>query len=367
MPDPRVQNLARIVVEYCVEVQPKNRVAIIGFAEAAPLIKELYREVLKAGGYPLVNVQLDGMDYIYFTEANDDQITYISPLQELVSKEFEQMIMLFSSPNTRSLSNIDPARQRLQAQAYAELFKIRMERAAKGEQKWNISMYPTNAHAQEAEMCLTDFEDYVYGTCFADTDHPIQKWLELSKMQDRLVKWLSGKKQVEVKGPNVDLKLSIEGRKFKNSDGKTNMPSGEIFTGPVEDSIEGWIRYSYPGIYIGREVEDIELTFEKGRVVKATAKKNEAFLLELLDSDDGARYVGEFAIGTNERVDRFIKNMLFDEKMAGTIHLALGSGFPETGSKNVSSIHWDMLCDMHDGGQIFVDGDLIYESGKFKI
>jgi aminopeptidase len=366
MPDPRVKNLARIVVEYCVEVQPKNRVAIIGYAEAAPLIKELYREVLKAGGYPLVNVQLEGMDYIFYKEASDDQLQYINPMQELVTKEFEQMIMLFSSPNTRSLSNIDPAKQRMQGQAYSELSKIRMQRAASGEQKWNISMYPTNAHAQEAEMCLSDFQDYVYGTCFADTDNPVERWLELSKKQERLVKLLSGKKQVEIKGPNVDLRLSIEGRKFKNSDGKTNMPSGEIFTGPVEDSVEGWIRFSYPGIFLGREIEDIELTFEKGQVEKATAKKNEETLLKLLDTDEGARYVGEFAIGTNERVNRFIKNMLFDEKMAGTIHLALGSGFPETGSKNVSSLHWDMLCDMHDGGQIFVDGDLIYESGEFK-
>jgi aminopeptidase len=367
MTDPRVSNLARIVVEYCVEVQPSNRVAIIGYAEAAPLIKELYREVLKAGGHPLVNVRLEGMDYIYFSEANDDQLKYVNPMQEMVVKEFEQMIMLYSSPNTRSLSNIDSAKQRTQAQAHSELFKIRMQRAASGEQKWNISMFPTNAHAQEAEMSLADFEDYVYGTCFADTENPIEQWLALSAMQQRLVEWLDGKKHVKVKGPNVDLELSIDGRKFKNSDGKTNMPSGEIFTGPVEDSVEGWARFSYPGIYAGREIEDIELTFEKGRVVKASAKKNEAMLLELLDSDEGARYVGEFAIGTNERVDRFIKNMLFDEKMAGTIHLAVGAGFPETGSKNVSSLHWDMLCDMHDGGQIFVDDELIYQSGQFKI
>lgn len=367
MTDPRIANLARIVVEYCVEVQPKDRVAIIGYAEAAPLIKELYRGVLKAGGYPLVNAQLDGLNHIFFTEANDDQIKYISPIESMVAKEFECLISLFSTPNTRSLSNVDPAKQRLQAQSRNELFNIRMERAAKGEQKWNISMFPTNAFAQEAEMSLADFEDYVYSTCFADTDDPIARWRELSQMQDRLVNWLKGKKKVVVKGPNVDLKLSIDGRTFKNSDGKTNMPSGEIFTGPVEDSVDGWIRYSYPAIYLGREVEDIELFFEKGVVVKATAKKNEEFLNQMLDSDEGARYLGEFAIGTNKRVNRFIKNMLFDEKMGGTIHLALGRGFPETGSKNISSIHWDMLCDMHDGGQIFVDDELIYESGQFKI
>lgn len=179
--------------------------------------------------------------------------------------------------------------------------------------------------------------------------------------------WLSGKDEVVVKGPNVDLKLSIKGRNFINSDGKTNMPSGEIFTGPVEDSVEGWVRFTYPAIRLGREVEGIELKFEKGKVVEATAEKNEPFLLEMLEVDEGARYVGEFAIGTNKRINRFIKNMLFDEKTGGTIHMALGAGYPQTGSVNKSGIHWDMICDMRDGGQIYVDGELFYEAGEFKI
>jgi aminopeptidase len=226
-------------------------------------------------------------------------------------------------------------------------------------------MYPTLAYAQDAEMSLAEFEDYVYGTMFADTDDPIGAWQAVHAEQQQLVDWLAGKREIEVKGPNVELKLSIEGRGFINSDGTRNMPSGEIFTSPVEESLEGWVRFSYPAIRDSREVEGIELRFERGRITGASAEKNEEFLLAMLDTDAGSRYIGEFAIGTNRRIDRFIKNMLFDEKIGGTIHMAVGYGFPEAGSKNESAIHWDMLCDMRAGGQILVDGELFYDSGEF--
>jgi aminopeptidase len=216
-------------------------------------------------------------------------------------------------------------------------------------------------------MSLEEFADYVYGTTYADTEDPIAAWQSVHDEQQRLVDWLQGRKQVQVKGPNVDLELSIQGRDFINSDGRANMPSGEIFTSPVEESVSGWVRFSYPAIRESRQVEGIELHFVDGRVEKATAEKNEAFLHSMLDTDRGARYVGEFAIGTNKRINRFIKNMLFDEKIGGTIHMALGYGFSEVGGKNESAIHWDMLCDMREGGQIFVDGELFYESGEFKV
>ena len=185
--------------------------------------------------------------------------------------------------------------------------------------------------------------------------------------QERLVQWLSGKKEMVVNGPDIDLKFSIEGRVFLNDAGHYNMPDGEIETGPVENSVNGWVRFHYPAIEAGREVHGVELQFEDGRVVKASAEKGEDFLLSMLETDAGARYLGEFAIGTNERIQRFTKDMLFDEKMGGTVHMALGAGYPETGSKNKSGIHWDMLCDMRDGGQILVDGSLFYESGRFMI
>jgi aminopeptidase len=191
--------------------------------------------------------------------------------------------------------------------------------------------------------------------------------MAIRKQQQRLVDWMVGKRQVVARGPNVDMRLSIDGRTFENADGRKNMPSGEIFTGPVEDSVNGWVRFTYPAVDYGREMDGIEFQFENGKVVKATAEKNEEFLLAQLDTDEGARYLGEWAIGTNKKINRFIKNILFDEKIGGTIHMAVGSGYPETGSKNKSAIHMDLICDMREGGQIFVDDELIYESGEFII
>jgi aminopeptidase len=285
----------------------------------------------------------------------------------MVIEEFDALIDIRSLSNTRSLSNIDPARQSLRAKAYSDLMKIFMERGASKELRWSMTMFPTQAYAQDAEMSLTEFEDYVYGTTYADVEDPVAEWHKIHDDQQRYVDWLADKKLVEIKGPNIDLTLSVEGRTFINADGTHNMPSGEIFTGPVEDSVNGWVRFTYPAVLSGREVDGVELHFEKGKVVKASAKKNEDFLITMLDTDEGSRYLGEFAIGTNQRINRFIKNILFDEKIGGTIHMAVGSGYPETGSKNQSAIHWDMICDMREGGQITVDGELFYLSGEIKI
>ncbi|MFN2273584.1 MAG: aminopeptidase [Anaerolineales bacterium] len=367
MTDQRTVNLARILVNYSVNVQRGERVAIMGTSLAAPLLLEIQRAALQAGGQPDLIAMLPGADYIYFTEADEEQLQYQSPLMKMVLEEYEVIIQIMSSANTRELANVPPAKQGLRAKAMAESFKRYVERGASGELKWNISIYPTPAAAQEAEMSLSEFEDFVYGATFADHENPVSAWNEIHALQQRLVDWLAGKKHVVVQGPDVDLKLSIEGRTFDNSDGRHNMPSGEVFTSPVEDSVEGWIRFSYPAIQSGKRVENVELTFEKGKVVKATASKNEDFLNEMLDVDRGARYLGEFAVGTNHRIDRFIGNMLFDEKMGGTIHLAVGTGFPNLGSKNESGIHCDMLCDMKQGGRIVVDGELFYESGEFKV
>ncbi|HEY43581.1 MAG TPA: aminopeptidase [Anaerolineae bacterium] len=367
MTDPRTTNLARILVQYSTKIQPKDRVAIVGELPATPLIREIYREVLRAGGYPHLLLKFEGMEYLLFTEASDDQLNYISPFERLMLEEFEALISMRSQSNTRDLSNVDPARQQLYAKARTDLQSIYTARSAAGEYKWVGTMFPTQAYAQDAEMSLTEFEDYVYSTTYADSEDPIAMWQKIHDEQQLLVDWLVGKKQVEVRGPEIDLTLSIEDRAFVNSDGKRNMPSGEVFTGPVEESVNGWVRFTYPAVLRGREVEGIELHFENGKVVKASAKKNQDYLLSMLDTDPGARYLGEFAIGTNKKINRFIKNILFDEKIGGTIHMAVGYGFPETGSVNKSAIHWDMICDMRDGGQIFVDGELFYESGEFKI
>jgi aminopeptidase len=216
-------------------------------------------------------------------------------------------------------------------------------------------------------MSLAEYEDFVYGAAMVHLDDPVAYWRAKAAEQQRLVDWLKGKKQVEVKGENVDLTLSIKDRVFINADGKKNFPDGEIFTGPVRDSVNGWVRFTYPAIYQSREVEGVELTFEEGKVVKATAQKGEEYLNSVLDTDEGARYLGEFAIGTNEGIQQFTRNILFDEKINGTIHMAVGAGYPETGSKNQSSIHWDMICDMRSGGEIVVDGSLFYKDGEFQV
>ncbi len=374
MIDPRLTNLARILVTYSTRVEPGDRVAILTQPAAMPMVEEVYRQVLAAGGYPYVllgglrsRVETEHLEYLLLTQGNDDQIQHVHQFEKMVREEFEVMIVLDSQTNTRGLSNVDPDRQRLRARAHTDMARSFHQRGASGELHWVVTAFPTEAYAQEAEMSLREFEDYVYSTTYADTPDPIGAWRAIHDEQQRLVDWLRGKKRVQVKGPNIDLELSIEGRTFINSDGTRNMPCGEIFTGPVEDSANGWVRFSYPAIRQAREVAGVELSFENGRVVKATAAKNEAFLLSTLDTDQGSRYLGEFAIGTNRRINRFIKNLLFDEKIGGTIHMALGASYPETGAKNESAIHWDMICDMRDGGQILVDGELFYESGQFKI
>jgi aminopeptidase len=373
MSDPRIVNLARLIVEYSLNVQPGDHVAIVGSPLAGPLIKEIFRYTLRSGGhpYPFMGIELlrgmDGFDEILFKEGSDAQIEHVPRTDKMILTEFEALVSIRSEGNTHNLSNVDPSRQALRSKARRSVVETYFNRSAAGEFHWCGTLFPTAGYAQDADMSLSEFEDYVYSTTYADTPDPIAKWQEIHDEQQRWVDWLKGKKRIEVKGTNVNLQLSIEGRSFVNSDGKNNMPSGEIFTGPVEDSVNGWVHFTYPAVRHGREISDVHLEFEDGRVVKASAGKNEAVLLEMIHVDPGAQYLGEWAIGTNKMINRFIKNTLLDEKIGGTFHLALGRGYPETGSKNESAIHWDMICDMRDGGEILADGELFYRSGVFLI
>lgn len=367
MADPRVVNLAKILVRYSVDVQEDERVGIVASMAASPLVLELQRQVLRAGGHPHTRVTIPGSDYIYFSEANDTQLKYVPQTSRLFFEEFEALIGIDSDENTKELSSIDPQRQALRAQSFAPLIERYMDRTAKGEFKWVRSVFPTAALAQGAEMSLTEFEQLVYATTFADQEDPLGAWTAVHEKQQRLVDWLKGKKQVEVTGPNVELTFSIEGRRFMNSSGTFNMPDGEIYTSPVEDSMEGWIRFSFPAITRGREVSGVELKLENGRVMDARAEKNAVFLKTMLEIDDGASVVGEFALGTNSGINRATKMTLFDEKIGGTMHVALGAGFKELGGQNESGLHWDMVCDMKAGGKIFVDDELFYDSGEFVV
>jgi len=375
MADQRIKKLAQTLVNYCVEVREKDIVGIVAQPLATPLIQEVVREVLRGGGYPyllpykvpLPTLGYEGLDKIFFEEANDDQLKHLNRYWETLNKDFDVRIFILSEFSTQSIKDIDPERIIIHKKANKPIFDTYFERMSSGDLRRVSTLFPTQAYADDAGMSLKDFEDYVYGATFSDTEDPVGEWKKMRAEQQHLVDWLKGKKEVQVRGPHADLSLSIEGRTFINSDGKQNMPSGEIFTGPVEDSVNGWVRFTHPCILTGKEVNGVELHFEDGKVVKASAEKNEDFLLSMLDMDQGSRYLGEFAIGTNLRINRFIKKILYDEKIGGTIHMALGQGYPITGSLNKSAIHWDMICDMRDGGQIIVDDVLFYDSGKFTI
>ena len=367
MADPRIEKLAKLLVNYSVAVQPGDKVLINTNINTKPLLLETYREVLRAGGHPFVFWQEDELTEIMLKEGNDEQLQTIPEPYKMVYETYDCLISLRGSSNTRSLNNVDPSRQQLQTVAGTKLTETFMKRSASGELRWVGTLFPTQAHAQDADMSLSEFEDFVYGACHVDKEDPVAEWNKIHNIQQKLVDWLVGKKAVKVAGPNIEMTLNIDGRTFVNSDGHHNMPSGEIFTGPVEDSANGWVRFTYPAIYQGREVEGIELRFKDGKVVEATAKKNEDFLQKILATDEGARFLGEFAVGTNHGIQQFTKSILFDEKIGGTLHMAVGAGYPETGSVNKSGVHWDMICDMRDGGKIWIDDELFYDSGEFTI
>jgi aminopeptidase len=371
MKDIRISKLAQILVNYSVNVREGDLVYIRGFdfsLETMPLFQEVFREVMRAGGHPHVTLMHEEiLEYIFYSEASDAQLSHVDPLRDYTVRNFDCEIVLLGNSNSRYLSGIDPERFSRHQKAYSELMKLKNQRTERGEFRWTGTLFPTTGAAQDAEMNLEEFEDFVFRATCAYSEDPVGEWQRVHQEQQRLVDYLKGKSYMVVKGPNVDLTLSIEGRSFVNCDGKLNMPDGEVFTGPVEDSVNGWIRFTYPAIERGYEVQGVELFFEGGKVIKATAEKNEEFLQTMLRTDAGASYVGEFAFGTNKNIDRFIKNILFDEKIGGTIHMALGAGFPQTGSKNDSAIHWDMICDMRAGGQVFVDDELFYDSGNFRV
>jgi len=367
MSDPRIKKLADLLVNYSVKVQPGQWVLINSHVIAEPLTNEVLRAVLEAGGLPQIILSSDALVETGFRYSNNEQLSWISPIVKTLYEEVDVLIALRAFENTKYLANIDPKKQQVQAQARQELMQTYMKRAASGDLKWTLTQYPCPAYAQDADMSLSEYQDFVHSATYTDQDDPVSEWERIHDEQQVVVDWLNGKKEVTVKSPNVDLTLSVEGRTFINSDGTNNMPSGEVFTGPVEDSANGWVEFTYPAIEKGKEVSGIRLEFKDGKVVNASAKKNEEFLLAMLDSDDGARYLGEFAIGTNYGIQKFTKSILYDEKIGGSFHMALGAGYPETGSKNVSSIHWDMICDIREDSEIHVDGELFYKDGKFQI
>jgi aminopeptidase len=367
--DKRIRKFAKILVDHSAKIQPGDRVLIEATSAAEPLIRELYTHILDRGGHPHLQMSLPDQEALFFKHAGEPQLDFIPTFRKLAYDEFESRIRIHSETNPRALTDVDPGKQARRQKALAPILQSQMRRGAEKAFKWVTTLYPTEAYAKEAGMDYEEYKDFVFRACYADegTKDPVASWKVFEDRQRGFIERLERGDKVELRGPNVDLTLSIKGRKFKNSFGEHNMPDGEIYTGPVEDSLNGWVRYTYPAITGGRVVEGVELTFKQGKVIQASAKKNQDFLLRMLDTDQGARYVGEFAIGTNFQIDRFIGHILFDEKIGGTFHMALGAGYPETGSLNKSIIHWDMICDLRQDSVISVDGELIYENGDFVI
>ncbi|HEY3246754.1 MAG TPA: aminopeptidase [bacterium] len=367
MPDPRVVKLARVLVHYSLQVRPNDLFRISGPALAAPLMQAAYAEALAAGAHPYVKASIEGIDELYYRGASDDQLKFLSPLDELEVERLDATLGIWAHWNTRNLTGVDPRKLSLRREATSSLQKRFLERAARDELRWVGTQYPTNSEAQDADMSLSDYENFVYTAGLLDREDPVAAWQDVRRVQDRIVSFLGTKDTLEIRGPNIDLRLSVRGRTWINAAGEKNFPDGEVFTGPVENSVNGRVRFSFPAIYSGREVDGVELTFEDGRVASARAEKGEDFLHAMLDIDPGARYLGEFAFGTNYDIQRFTRNILFDEKIGGSLHMALGAGYPETGSKNESGLHWDMICDLRNGTEVTADGEVIYKDGRFAI
>ena len=363
MVDQRTEKLARLCVHYSVNVKPKETVIIQGSEQAFPLIRELYKECLLAKAYPTIVPSLD-VQYTFFKYANDNQIKYVSPFDKFIGENFDVYIGIFCEPNPKRLTNIDATKIRTRVSSRKELNEIFFRREAEGKLRWTGLPYPINAQAMEAGMALQEYEDFVYNSCLVNKKDPIAEWTKIGKEQDRVCKFLDGASKIRVSGEDTDLTFAVKGRKWINCCGEKNMPDGEVFTGPIENSAEGTVRFTFPGLYMGREIEDIRLWFKRGKVVKASASKGEDLLKELLKVE-GANRLGETSIGTNYGITRFTKSMLFDEKMVGTVHMALGMSIPESGGTNKSPVHWDMLKDMKHDSEIYADNELFYKNGKF--
>ena len=367
MRDPRVENLARILVGYSTGVKEGETVAIDGDGAAEPLLVAVYEQVLMAGANPVVNMSLEGQSTLLYEHASDAQLDWVSPVAKWKAEEVDVRIGVGASTNPRELSAVPAERQQRRSQATGPLMAKTMERSAEGSLRWVYTLFPTSAYALEAEMSMRDYEDFYFSACLADDGDPLNAWEKASGDTRRLAEWTQGHEEVHVTAPGTDIRLGIADRTFIPCVGEHNMPDGEFFTGPIEDSVEGEVSFHLPALIDGREVSGVRLRFEAGRIVEASAERGEEYLVKLLDTDDGARRLGELGIGTNYGIDRGTREVLLDEKIGGTVHMAVGRSYPESGGVNESSVHTDLVCDLRQGGRIEVDGELLQQDGKFAV
>ena len=366
MHDPRLLKLADVLVNYCTAVQPGDLVRLSGSPLTQSLLSMLFEKVLQAGGHPFISMAPEVCNELLLMNGHDEQIQFENPVTQFETETIDVAISLWGQENTKSLTGVSPQKQTLRAQARKKVLSTFLERAAAKQLRWCGTQFPCHSSAQDAEMSLSNYEDFVFRAGLLHQDDPAAAWKEISTRQQRLVDYLNGKKEIHFVTPQgTDLRLDVTQRTWINCDGHENFPDGEVFTGPVENATTGTVCYSFPAVHAGREVDEIRLVFQDGQVTDATASKGEAFLHSMLDQDAGAKILGEIAIGTNYSINQYTKNTLFDEKIGGTFHAALGAAYPESGGTNESGLHWDMVCDLRNGGKIFVDGELISENGRF--
>jgi aminopeptidase len=350
---------ADLVVDYCLEVRAGQVVSIGATTLAEPLLLELQRAILEREAWPLLRPELPGQAEGFYTNARDRQLDEVPRISLLEAENVDASVYIQSPQNTRALSSVDPARITRWSRARAAVREATLKR------RWCSTLWPTHGLAQQAGLSLAEYSAFVARALFLHTEDAVASWGELRAFQDRLIERLTRASQLRIEAPGTDLTLDVRRRTWINSDGKRNMPSGEVFTGPLEDSANGRVFFGVPSSPAGVDVAGVTLVFRDGVVVEASAERGEAYLRQALDTDNGSRLLGEIGIGTNYGVDRPTGTILFDEKIGGTVHLALGRAYPETGGTNVSALHWDLVCDLRGGGRLTADGEVVQENGRF--
>lgn len=358
--DPRLERWADVIVDFCTQVQPGERIEITGEIQGETLMLALYRRCLQRGAFPVLKPVFSEAAEIFYQTASDAQLREVSAVSIFEAEHTQVSLHVSAESNSRALAAVDPAKVSTVRKARQNLARIRKERV-----RWNITSFPTHSSAQDAGMSIREFAELIFSAGFLNDSDPLKSWQRLRDKQQTIAGMLRGTRVFRLETAGCDLTMGVEGRRICESSGAVNMPDGEIYTGPVETAVDGRIKFSFPGYYMGQVVEGIDLEFKDGRVVKAKADSNDTFLQEMLNTDEGARRIGELGIGTNWGVTRFTRNLLFDEKMGGTIHLALGDSYKETLGENRSAIHWDILHDLRDGGRLYADKEILLENGRF--
>ena len=367
MYDPRLDTLAKVLVRYSTNVQKDEVVRLRMPTVAEPLALAVYKEVLKVGAYPVMRLFSTEAQEVLGRHGNPDQLAYCNPFDLQEVKKINAEIVALGSRNTRGMTNVDPKKQAVMSKARGRMLKVFMQRSAKNDEtklRWVGTQFPCHASAQDAEMSLEEYADFVFKAGLLHLPNPVTAWKKVRTQQQRMVDYLDKAKEVRFVAPGTDIRFGVAKRKWINCDGTNNFPDGEVFTGPIESATEGEILFTFPAVAQGREVNDVWLKFKGGKVVDADASKGRDFLYQMMDQDKGARTLGELAIGTNYGITKFTRNILFDEKIGGTVHVALGAAYPDSGGTNESALHWDMICDLRKGGHIEVDGKIIARNGK---